>query len=141
MATIAATLLENGDANTPRIYKFEAVECITGDDTDSIVFDGFDYAVIYSVVNTNNSASGTGNLYLRAISQDGGEAIKFRGRQAPTASTGLLVFEDAVVLTAGVQANNVGCVVTKLPSVGKFVHDGGNGGTALTVDIIVELHQ
>jgi hypothetical protein len=141
MATIAATLLQNGDENSPRIYKFEAVECITGDDTEAIVFDGFDYAITYSVVNSATGASGTGNLYLRAVSQDGGEAISYRGRQAPTASTGDLVFEDAVALTAGVQANNTGCVITELPSVGKFVHDGGNGGTALTVDIIVELHQ
>ena len=140
MATITPTVIKDGTGG-PRVLKFEALECITGDDTDAIDTGGYSYMVVYSVVNTNNAASGTGNVRFRAISQDGGEAIAYRGKPTPTASTGYLVFEDSVALTAGVQANNTGSTVTHLPAQGKFEHDGGNGGTALTVDLIVELHR
>lgn len=121
----------------PLIYKFTAVDCIAGETLETIDCSGFDYAVLYGVINTNTSGAGSGTLSARAQLPDAAASALIYSFD--TDSDGEFEDEQQIVLTSPTAI--LGSVPTHLPASLTLVHDGGNTGTVLTVDIYVELHR
>ena len=137
MATIAETIVNEGLKGQTRIIKFVAVDCIGGDSTADFVCKGYDYAVIYAIENTDTAGAGTGRADFRAVEAVSSTAVAYRSAFAT--GTGAINAEEACLFTTATTL--LGSRVDNLPDVARIVHDGSNTGTALTVDVYVELHR
>lgn len=143
MATIAATEVQAGGSNSPKVYKFPAFNMKTvGELTAAIDADGYSYAVIYAVAATVTSGSGTGNIIIQAGAPDG---TTFGDCRATYTSAGVSNHQIVIKTTAAAPTTGsayVGQTVENLPSSMRLFGDGGNAAsTAYTIDIYIELHQ
>jgi len=117
------------------IHKLTAVDCVAGETSPAIDCGDFDYAVIYGKVNTSNGGGATGRIDVEAYYADDTTG-KFASLVEATNGT-LETYVAAVASTTSTTV--IGSVLTHLPGQIRLIHDGGNSGTALTVDIYIEL--
>lgn len=134
MAAVQTTV-DNGGIAAPRIYKFAGVDCIAGETLPIIDAAAFKYAVFYAVEATDTAGAGAGKVFLRAVLPDDSSAIC---NGVDTDSDADLDAELPVMTTTATVLT--GSVLEFLPARFVLVHNGGNTGTALTIDLYVELH-
>jgi hypothetical protein len=136
MATISEEVIRDGNGGGTRILKFEALDCVGGDQTSVIDCAGYRYAVFCAKKNAG-SGTGTGALQIFAYNSDAAANMPIAGFDSGTTDGAVDTVSD-VMLTSN--ASFVGTGIDYLPAQIVLVHDGGNGGT-LTMDLYVELHR
>jgi hypothetical protein len=135
MATFST--VQGGGNGLPRIYKWAGVDCIAGETLDTINAAGFSYALLYAKEVTDTAAAGSGLVHMRAVLPDDVSSAIFNG--IDTDADGALDAELSVMHTTATVLR--GSVLELLPEQFALVHNGGNTGTAFTIDLYLELHE
>jgi hypothetical protein len=135
MATFST--VQAGGTGSPKIYKWAGVDCIAGETLDTVSAAGYSYAVLYGVEDTDTAGTGTGLVHMRAVLPDAAASAIFNG--IDTDADGALDSELSVMQTTATVIR--GSVLELLPEQFALVHNGGNTGTALTIDLYLELHE
>jgi len=136
---MVATQTTEHSSKFTKIYKFEGVDCVAGETLPVIDASGFSWAAIYAIENTDTAGAGSGKVFMRAVSPDNTDPATgavFMGFDSDL--DGDLDTEMTVMATTATSLK--GSVVEFLPQRFSLVHNGGNTGTALTIDLYVELH-